>query len=277
MTNITGNSPLVIFVGPASCGKTMVLMSLAEYLRKDLKYVITPDYNFIEFDDAYVKLCNEFKDKLNHNIAVERGKYKPAMSKTNKPIMVDVFTKTNKRVVRMLEAAGEDFFDPTNPAMPIERYITNAVSVSRTGRCPVYYVLLLDLHTRNHELYRDDTLRDEYQKRLIEICKNYKKGDKIILLYNKYDENRAGIGEDPMDIVKKKYNTLIDSLKRNFIGIHEYDGYDTLLPYVTGVDYHFEEDYEGKKGDVPVYYTDDAVLKYEKDLWAALTKKFKFL
>ena len=49
---ITQSEPLILFVGPASCGKSMVLMSLVEYLDKlsNPDYTIAPNENYILYD-----------------------------------------------------------------------------------------------------------------------------------------------------------------------------------------------------------------------------------
>ncbi len=73
---IIGGAPLIIFIGPARCGKSMVLMSLVEYLRNNLKkYVVTRNYEYIPNDDVYKDKCDQFMRTLQHN-ANRRDGYK---------------------------------------------------------------------------------------------------------------------------------------------------------------------------------------------------------
>ena len=60
--------PVVVFVGPPSSGKSMILVRLAKYLRNQ-GYTIQTDSTFLN-TQKYQRDCEEFKDKLNTNIAL---------------------------------------------------------------------------------------------------------------------------------------------------------------------------------------------------------------
>lgn len=185
---ITQSEPLILFVGPASCGKSMVLMSLVEYLDKlsNPDYTIAPNEYYILHDPNYIANCEEFMRTLELNTNASSGKI--PLDKTVNEILIDVKRGSNNgqmlRCYSMLEAPGEDFFDIGNPRKPYKSYIKKII---KDAPCPIYYVMLLDLHTPNNNFHDpNDTVRLAYERRLIEIINDgyqRKRGDRIILLY----------------------------------------------------------------------------------------------
>ena len=60
---ILGTAPLIVFIGPARCGKSMVLMSLVEYLRaNEGSYTVSPNLEYIPNDSQYEQKCERFME-----------------------------------------------------------------------------------------------------------------------------------------------------------------------------------------------------------------------
>ena len=150
------------------------------------------------------------------------------------------------RCYSMLEAPGEDFFDIGNPRKPYKSYIKKII---KDAPCPIYYVMLLDLHTPNNNFHDpNDTVRLAYERRLIEIINDgyqRKRGDRIILLYNKFDT---------------------DSLYYKILGERIYPQFEEL-PYISGEYSSFKDD-TGNTYDI--YDTTARVTRTVEDLWKKL-------
>ncbi len=254
-------SPIVVFVGPAASGKSMILVRLAKFLRNS-GFIIEPDTSFVG-TDQYVKDCSEFKSKLSTDIALDG---------TVKHLLVSVRDKERNKIAQLLEAPGEDFFNPQAPTHPIPTYL-NTIMASQNRKT---YVIILDLDSkfslRNHQKERG-----LYAQRLIEqIYPNiHKKRDRIILLYNKIDltgfatihgmTNLTAAKEDSVQLYPMVYNSM---KKKYFGGLIELDDF-VFLPFCTGV-YTDQTDENGN--DFQTYVPADDC--YPKELWQEILRKW---
>lgn len=254
-------SPIVVFVGPAASGKSMILVRLAKFLRNS-GFIIEPDTSFVG-TDQYVKDCSEFKSKLSTDIALDG---------TVKHLLVSVRDKERNKIAQLLEAPGEDFFNPQAPTHPIPTYL-NTIMASQNRKT---YVIILDLDSkfslRNHQKERE-----LYAQRLIEqIYPNiHKKRDRIILLYNKIDltgfatihgmTNLTAAKEDSVQLYPMVYNSM---KKKYFGGLIELDDF-VFLPFCTGV-YTDQTDENGN--DFQTYVPADDC--YPKELWQEIIRKW---
>ena len=254
-------SPIVVFVGPAASGKSMILVRLAKFLRNS-GFIIEPDTSFVG-TDQYVKDCSEFKSKLSTDIALDG---------TVKHLLVSVRDKDRNKIAQLLEAPGEDFFNPQAPTHPIPTYL-NTIMASQNRKT---YVIILDLDSkfslRNHQKERE-----LYAQRLIEqIYPNiHKKRDRIILLYNKIDltgfatihgmTNLTAAKEDSVQLYPMVYNSM---KKKYFGGLIELDDF-VFLPFCTGV-YTDQTDEHGN--DFQTYVPADDC--YPKELWQEIIRKW---
>lgn len=266
---IHGQEPLVLFIGPASCGKSMVLMSLVEYLvNPNLGYTVDPDTGYIISAD-YSSACNEFRDTLRNNAAIQPGHAKKALDATINEIMVDVLDNHARRL-RMLEAPGEDFFNLSNPGNPIKPYLNTIISKTRSDTYPVYYVMLLNINngkdTSANNPLLNNVLRAAYENRLIEIYDqgyNPSRGDKVVLLYNKFDLHDSHMSETAA------FDYLLDhyypNIKRRFRGKFFPTPEYTYLAYITGKNYTDNVDDQGNS--YQEYITDAQVTQCAADLW----------
>ena len=134
-TIVNPSVPVVVFIGPPSSGKSMILVRLAKYLRSK-GYTIQTDSTFLN-TEGYQRDCEEFSDKLNTNIA---------LSGSVKFLLVKVFYH-GREVAKLLEAPGEDFYttDPMKIKAGKNNRIEPYLSTIMTSRNPKSYVVLLDL------------------------------------------------------------------------------------------------------------------------------------
>lgn len=182
-TIVNQTVPIVVFVGPPSSGKSMILVRLAKFLRSQ-GYTIKTDPTFLN-TVQYQQDCIDFANSLNTTTALQG---------TVKFLLVNVY-KNGQEVAKLLEAPGEDFYT-TDPAKiragknnVVEPYLA-AIMVSNN---PKSYVALLDLDS-DLSFRVDGYHRQSYEQRFLghfypAINKNR---DKIILLYNKIDMTPFG-------------------------------------------------------------------------------------
>ena len=271
---IHGQEPLVLFIGPASCGKSMVLMSLVEYLvHPNRSYTVEPDYVYISKDD-YNQACDKFKQTLKENASVEPGHAKRALDATIDEIMVDVLD-SRVRKIRMLEAPGEDFFNLSSPDIGLKPYLNNIISKTRSDSYPVYYVMLLNINNgkdvKQNNPLTNNLIRGEYEQRLINIYDkgyNASRGDKIILLYNKFDLHDPHMSDGAAfdDLLDNYYPNIKKKFRGRFLPVPEYE----YLPYITGKDYTDVVDEEGN--EYQQYITDAQVTQCADALWKKIKR-----
>lgn len=183
-TIVNQTIPIVVFVGPPSSGKSMILVRLAKFLRSQ-GYTIKTDPTFLN-TVQYQQDCVDFQNALNTTTALQG---------TVKFLLVNVYDKNGVEIAKLLEAPGEDFYT-TDPAKikagknnMVEPYLA-AIMVSNN---PKSYVALLDLDS-DMSFRIDGYHRQSYEQRFLShfypaINKNR---DRIILLYNKIDVTTFG-------------------------------------------------------------------------------------
>ncbi len=91
--------------GPPTSGKSMTLVRLARYLRKQ-GYTVKADPTF-KSDNAYKARCDQFHKNLNTTEALQGNAL-------NEFLMVKVINH-GTTVCQILEAPGEHYFNPKKP------------------------------------------------------------------------------------------------------------------------------------------------------------------
>lgn len=272
-------APVVVFVGPPDCGKSMVLQSLVDYLNssKENQFSFDPEEKFLvsindnnnnneeskRSDDKeleeYAKVCNQFKDMIVANAKTKQDNVKKGLRGSKNQILVNVKEKNNL-ILRLLEAPGKDFFAPKDTDAPFNSEWERFFSKHR-DRYPVYFVILLDLHTGEWNFKYNDVLRGKYEDRLLEIIdKCYKKKDRLILLYNKWDLRGT---DDSLDNILDSYPNLRKVWKKKVGVIFERNLYEGPIAYISG------KNFEGKEESLK-YYTDKETVKCSEQLWKYL-------
>ena len=275
------SEPLILFVAPPNCGKTMAAYSLAEYLvgLDEDPYEVTPNLLYDRFNEKYMQKCKDFAETLNYNLSQRKtANPRMAMKKTEGAAMMLDLKRNNELKYNILEVPGEWFWDPNNPEELLDPRIANMLSTTQYGgRRKIVFILLLDLFTMKWINTSDPNKRkdcESYQKRLVEMLSDYyQDGDKVIALFNRFDEASAG----DMDIWKEVYSTV---LSHNYgkkwvvfpkIRIEQ-------LPYSAGVGFCEQRDKNTNKvTGFKIYESDERMSTYARNLWKAITKKYSWI
>lgn len=274
---ILGTAPLIVFIGPARCGKSMVLMSLVEYLSANEEtYTVSPNLEYIPNDSQYAQKCERFMETLEKNASSPNGWKDPLDGSVNE-ILLDIRKggENGPTKYRMLEAPGEDFFSINTPNKDYADYLKAIMNKTRKGSYPVYYVMLLDLYTDNNKFNDiNDSTRTKYESRLIKFFQegfDANRGDKVILLYNKIDLVRGSRKQAMNSILTDYYPSLRKHLKKPFLVFFKVPVFDGVLPYKSGNWKRVQDD----QGDIKfTYETDKESEGFAKILWEKLTSRF---
>lgn len=261
-TIVNPNVPVVVFVGPASSGKSMILVRLAKYLRNQ-GYTVQTDPTFLNTPD-YQRDCDEFSDKLNTNIALDG---------TVKFLLIKVF-KDGREVAKLLEAPGEDFYHTkdTSKNKRIEPYLS-AIMASNN---PKSYVVLLDLDS-DVCFRKDSHHREAYSQRFLEyFYPNIDvRRDRIILLYNKIDVTPFGTINGCTDLngakadAKMFYPQLFATMRvRTFGGFVTTDNF-VFKTFCTGM---FSKQTDNNGNEYQTYNVAQDI--YPKELWKEITRRW---
>lgn len=286
LNQIHGRTPVVMFIGPPACGKSMVLQSLLDFLRhKDCTFGACEFYLYSEptpFFSAAQRIAERerdmhelqrFQDKcdagiraITYNIQSENG-LKEALSGSYCHFPINVCNNDGKPIIRFLDAPGEEFFYELS--RPVSDLILRILKKDRSY--PVYYVVFLDLYSK-----RDGGLtfseyavrRHQYAERILSIVtESYCEGDKIILLDNKSDLNRGDVKTE--EILEKYYPELkqLSKLRKKLFGASKLK----VLPYISGCNFHERTDPDGFPH--VCYSVDQECRECAQALWTELNPK----
>ena len=264
-TIVNQTVPIVVFLGPPSSGKSMILVRLAKFLRSQ-GYTIQTDPTFLN-TAQYQQDCFDFQNALNTTTALQG---------TVKFLLVKVYDKNGVEVAKLLEAPGEDFYT-TDPAKikagknnMVEPYLA-AIMVSNN---PKSYVTLLDLDS-DTSFRIDGYHRQSYEQRFLShfypaINKNR---DRINLLYNKIDMtplgdiNGCNNPKGARDDAKLYYPSLFSSMKvTKFMMTVDNFSFKT---FCTGM---FSKQTDNFGNTYKTYNIASDV--YQRELWKEITNKW---
>lgn len=264
-TIVNQTVPIVVFVGPPSSGKSMILVRLAKFLRSQ-GYTVETDSTFLN-TAQYQKDCKEFERCLTTTTALQG---------TVKFLLVKIY-KEGVEIAKLLEAPGEDFYT-TDPAKTragkndmIEPYL-QAIMASKNIKS---YVMLLDLDS-DTSFRRDGNHRESYEQRILKhFYGNMNKNrDRVVLLYNKIDETPFGDingCSNPSGALKDArmyYPAWFSSMKITKWGIVTVDNF-TFKTFCTGMFAVQTDDFGNKYKTYTI--ADD---KYPRELWKEIINKW---
>lgn len=261
-TIVNNTVPVVVFVGPPSSGKSMILVRLAKYLRNE-GYTITTDPTFLNTPE-YQRDCQEFNDKLNTVVA---------LSGTVKFLLVNVY-QNGREIAKLLEAPGEDFYT-TDPElirqgknMRVEPYLATIM----TSTNPKSYVTLLDLDS-DISFRNDSYHRDSYAQRFLTHfypAINLDR-DRIVLLYNKIDKTMFGTINGCTDArgarrdAELYYRQLFARMKGGLFNMEQF----VFKTFCTGM---FSKQMDNLGNEYQTYNVADDI--YPRELWKEIVKKW---
>lgn len=258
--------PIVVFVGPPSSGKSMILVRLAKYLRGH-GYTIQTDPTFLN-TPQYQTDCKEFAEKLNTNVALDGSV---------KFLLVKVY-KDGREVAKLLEAPGEDFYttDPARIREGKNDRVEPYLSTIMTSNNPKSYVMLLDLDS--DVCFRNDSRhRESYSQRFLNFFyPNIDvRRDRIVLLYNKIDVTHFGSINGCTDLSGAKadaqmyYPQLFATMKvKSLGGLVTSDNF-VFKTFCTGM---FAKTIADDGSTYQTYNVAQDV--YPQELWREITKRW---
>lgn len=253
-------APIVMLFGPPTSGKSMTLVRLARYLRKQ-GYTVKADPTF-KSDDDYKARCEKFHKNLNTTEALQGNAL-------NEFLMVKVINH-GTTVCQILEAPGEHYFNPKKPeevsARNFRPYLTEIIRNLANRKI---WVFITEAEWNVHA-----SVKDSYVSR-IRGCKHQllKRMDRVVFLYNKVDQKEE-LFEDGQLHVSSAEKAMKD----------EYEGLSTIfknpnpitslwrpfnyrfVPFCTG---YYTKQIGGK------HKYKESEERYPRLLWAELLKCFK--
>lgn len=167
-------TPILILFGPSQCGKSMTMVRLVRYLRKN-NFTVEPRKDFRPSND---KMYEERCEKFNNTIAT----YEPLPGTSWQDYMLaTVYDQRDQSVLQILEGPGEAYFsshaiDPVNEPFPAYLNTIKNESVPKIW-C---FFIEPDWVANKHALYIERIKRMQQSINL--------KTDRIIFLYNKVDK-----------------------------------------------------------------------------------------
>lgn len=264
-TIVNQDVPVVVFVGPPSSGKSMILVRLAKFLRSQ-GYIVKTDPTFLN-TAQYQQDCRDFENSLTTTTALQG---------TVKFLLVNIY-KDGEEIAKLLEAPGEDFYttDPAKIRSGKNNVIESYLQAIMTSRNIKSYVILLDLDS-DTSFRRDGNHRESYEQRILnDFYGNINKNrDRVILLYNKIDmtpfgdihgcNNPSGALKD----AKRFYPALFASMKVTKMGVLTVDNF-SFKTFCTGM-FASQTDNFGNKYKTYNIASD----AYPRDLWKEIISKW---
>lgn len=258
-------TPIIIVVGPASSGKSMIMVRIGKYLHKQ-GYKIEPDYAYLN-TPKYVQDCADFMNCLNSNIA---------MPGTVTDLLIQIKDPNGNKVAQYLEAPGEGYFDPNNPGAQPPQYLQYICGGDVLNKKIFIYLLDFDSSVEIHKSFRSDSeMRGKYEKRLIDVFMRLARPmDKTILLYNKLDKtdygtilkitNKSAAEKE----ARENYARVFSSLKKKILGgFITYDDFKFMV-FSTG---SYSDAVDDAGNPIQQYNNSDDI--YPKSLWKEIIRK----
>lgn len=173
VTTVTDTTtPIAVFFGPSSSGKTMALLRMIRYFKEELSFTVEAERTFRPSHDRhYARMCNELSMMVNSQFA-------PKNTDAISFMLVKVFDPAGHPILQILEAPGEHYFDETIPTAPFPAYIQHIIHSIPNRKIWVYFV---------EQDWRDQTDRNNYATKISEM-QTLTPNDKLVFLFNKCDK-----------------------------------------------------------------------------------------
>lgn len=192
--------PIVVLYGPTSCGKSMTLVRMTNYLRS-LNYKVEPDRSFRPSNDqGYKKDCDNFDSFVANPMAAPP---------TTGYMLVDII-KDGDIICKILEAPGEYYFDPIHPNRVYQHYL-NTIIMSKNKKI---WCVFVEPTKVKQQLYVN-RITDTGENGFISSMRTQ---DSIMVLFNKIDKTGFTKGPGSWDEEKaiKEVNIFYPGLFNAF-------------------------------------------------------------
>lgn len=169
-------TPLVILFGPPACGKTMTLVRLTRYLRSKPGYKVEPIPSFRpQYDAHYQEMCGNFNTDMSSDDAAA------STSKIN--FMLVRVSYGGKPLCQILEAPGEDYFNPEKPTAKFPNYV-NAIISSPNRK--IWAIMVEPADVTSRRMHAE--ARRLYVDKVKSLKRSISSRDKVMFVFNKIDE-----------------------------------------------------------------------------------------
>lgn len=171
---ISDPSPIIIMFGARSSGKTMTLIRLTRWLKKQ-GYKVEPDRNFRPSNSIHYKeMCDTFAEAVNSDYSAGRNTILDFM-------LIKVMNEHGEPICQILEAPGEHYFDEEFPDKQFPRYINEI----RTIDNPRTWMFIVESG------WKDQQDRSNYANKIIKMQTQIELKDKVIFTCHKADIHSA--------------------------------------------------------------------------------------
>ncbi len=218
------NTPIVVFFGPAACGKTMTLVRLTRYLKQN-GYSVSPIKSFRPSKDThYDKMCTDYNKLVDSANAADSTGMISFM-------LLEVLDSTGRRICQILEAPGEYYFSPDNPKAKFPAYV-NSIKNSRNRKI---WICMVEPN------WKDASDRSAYVDRIKMLSNNLSSHDRVVFLFNKIDLTSyvGGQGKVNMGALNTEVRNMYPGIFVPFANVNPitkwFRPYNcTLLPFSNG-------------------------------------------
>lgn len=240
-------TPIIVLYGPPACGKTMTLVRLARYLRKN-QYTIVPDKSFRDSNDAgYQNLCDNFDNIIASNDAANSTDIISFM-------LIKVLDNHGHPVCQILEAPGEGYYDPQNNKKGFPPYVNKIINSNNRKVWAVF--------VEPNWLNIND--RSGYVNNIVKLNSQITSKSKILFVYNKVDTTSVQTESDSIQEVMNLYPNIFEPFKNQNPISKWWRKYNcNLVRFETGT---YNNKYDG---GVTFTESDDS---YPRLLWQNLLK-----
>jgi hypothetical protein len=171
---ISDPSPVIILFGAGSSGKTMTLIRLTRWLKKQ-GYKVEPERSFRPSSSTHYKqMCDLFDETVNSDYAANQTSVLSFM-------LLKVMNKYGEPICQILEAPGEHYFDEKIPNKLFPRYINNICTINN----PKTWVFIIESD------WKDLQDRNNYANKIIKMQSQIESKDRVIFTCHKADLHPA--------------------------------------------------------------------------------------
>lgn len=191
-------TPIVVFFGPKSSGKTLAMLRMVRYLEL-VGYTVEPEYVFRPRTDVhYARMCDNLKNMVYDG-------YAPGGTNIISFMLLKVLDQRGNPMFQILEAPGEHYFmEGENANLNFPTYI-NQIRTSKNRKVWVFFA--------EQDWGENQGIRNMYAQKICNMQSLIKPNDKVVLLFNKVDKQRT---RQYNNVGRPILNTFLRNVKNQY-------------------------------------------------------------